>query len=81
MGSVGGKKTPLTDQVGGSHYRDMGIQPMEYSEKNGLSAAEHSVVKYITRHKAKGGVEDLRKAIQCVQMVAWFQYGVNLTEE
>jgi hypothetical protein len=52
----------LEKQVGGSHYRDMVIQPVEYILANGLGFIEGCVVKYVSRHRAKGGVEDLRKA-------------------
>lgn len=49
-------------QEGGSHYRDCAIQPIDYILGNGLGFAEGNVVKYVTRWKTKGGVEDLRKA-------------------
>jgi hypothetical protein len=52
----------LEKQVGGSHYRDMVIQPVEYILANGLGFIEGCVVKYVSRWKSKGGVEDLRKA-------------------
>lgn len=49
-------------QYGGNHYKDMMIQPLEYALANNLGICEHAVVKYISRWRAKGGVEDLRKA-------------------
>lgn len=49
-------------QIGGSHYTKLKIQPMEYSMANNLGAAEHTVVKYVTRWKDKGGLQDLMKA-------------------
>lgn len=49
-------------QVGGSHYKDLAIQPVEYIHRNGIGFCEGSVVKYVTRWRAKGGVEDLKKA-------------------
>ena len=49
-------------QVGGTHYTKQGIQPYEYTLANGLGGLEHTVVKYVTRWKDKGGVEDLKKA-------------------
>ena len=48
-------------QVGGSHY-ETPIQPIEYIEANSLGFHEANVVKYITRYKAKNGLEDLQKA-------------------
>lgn len=52
----------LKQQVGGSHYKDLLIQPVEYILKNNIPFIEGSVIKYVTRWRAKNGVEDLRKA-------------------
>ena len=52
----------LNDQVGGIHYKTLPIQPIVYCELNGLSACESAVVKYVSRWRNKGGVEDLKKA-------------------
>lgn len=49
-------------QVGGAHYKSLKIQPLEYALANDLGICEHAVIKYVSRHKNKGGVEDLRKA-------------------
>ena len=49
-------------QIGGNHYKDMKIQPIEYILENNLGYCEANVVKYITRWRSKNGVEDLRKA-------------------
>lgn len=49
-------------QEGGNHYKECPIQPIEYIFANGLGFAEGNVVKYVTRWRAKNGVEDLRKA-------------------
>lgn len=56
-------KSPiLGTQVGGSHYTDCSIQPIEYIWANNLGFSEGNVVKYITRWRAKGGIKDLEKA-------------------
>ena len=52
----------LKEQVGGQHYKDMAIQPVEYIVANGLGYIEGAVIKYVSRWKAKNGVEDLKKA-------------------
>jgi hypothetical protein len=52
----------LSEQVGGDHYLEFPIQPVEYAIKNRLGFVEGAVVKYVTRWKLKGGVADLRKA-------------------
>lgn len=51
-----------TIQVGGSHYRLQQVQPWDYIAANNLGFFEGNVVKYVTRWRGKGGVEDLRKA-------------------
>jgi hypothetical protein len=50
-------------QVGGSHYKDHAIQPWDYIIANNLGYLEGNVVKYITRWRQKGGVDDLRKVV------------------
>ena len=66
---------PLITQEGGGHYKNRGIQPIEYSEANNLGACQHSVVKYITRHQDKNGIEDLSKIIHFTFLEAYFKYG------
>lgn len=53
---------PSSTQVGGSHYASMKIQPFAYIHANGIGFAEGCVIKYVSRWKAKGGIEDLKKA-------------------
>lgn len=49
-------------QVGGAHYKELAIQPVEYIHKNNIPFIEGSVIKYVTRWRSKGGIDDLRKA-------------------
>ena len=56
-------------QVGGSHYKDMVIQPAEFINKNKLLFAEGNAIKYICRHKAKGELKDIEKAIHYLEMI------------
>jgi hypothetical protein len=48
-------------QVSGSHYQTA-IQPWDYIISNELGWCEGNVVKYVSRHKKKHGLDDLRKA-------------------
>jgi hypothetical protein len=48
-------------QTGGNHYQ-VAIQPWDYIIANDLGYLEGNVIKYVTRYKNKGGIEDLRKA-------------------
>jgi hypothetical protein len=52
----------LDTQIGGGHYKDMQIQPVEYIHANGIPFIEGNVIKYVTRWRSKGGVADLEKA-------------------
>ena len=51
-------------QVAGDHYKKMKIQPIEYIMANQLGFCEGAIVKYISRWRDKGGVDDLRKIKQ-----------------
>ena len=59
----------LQTQVGGDHYKRMKIQPAEYILANGLGKYEGDVIEKISRWKSKGGVEDLKKAQQAIQIL------------
>lgn len=63
----------LDTQVGGSHYKGMAIQPMEYSMANGLDACQHTIIKYVTRFRSKGGLQDLMKARHTLDMLVEFE--------
>lgn len=63
------RQSAIDCQIGGSHYRDMAIQPFEYIHANGITFAEGSVIKYVSRWRAKNGVEDLRKARHILDML------------
>lgn len=64
---------PLEVQEGGNHYKDLAIQPMEYSMANKLDACQHTIIKYVTRFRDKGGVGDLRKAKHTIDMLIHFE--------
>ena len=55
-------------QVGGSHYKDLPIQPGQYIRANGIGWYEGNAIKYITRHKQKGGRQDIEKAIHYLEL-------------
>lgn len=65
----------LQQQIGGDHYRSKSIQPIEFILANGLDFLQGNAIKYIVRHKEKGGAEDLRKAIHYCQLMLEYQYG------
>jgi hypothetical protein len=49
-------------QISGNHYKDKTVQPWDYIAANNLGYFEGNVVRYISRWRDKGGVDDLRKA-------------------
>ena len=49
-------------QISGDHYKAKAIQPWDYIASNELGYFEGNIVKYVSRWKDKGGVDDLRKA-------------------
>lgn len=69
------EKSALSHQEGGLHYRDMAIQPVAFIHANKLDFLSGNVVKYISRHKEKGGVEDIRKAIHYCELIIELEYG------
>ena len=78
------KKTlysPLTVQQAGDHYKKKGIQPVEYGLANNLSFPQVNVVKYITRHEDKNGLDDLAKSIHYHFFEALRVYGEEGTNE
>lgn len=62
-------KTALDIQVGGNHYKKLKIQPVEYIMANELGFCEGSAIKYITRWRDKGGIQDIDKAIHFLQIL------------
>ena len=70
------KMSALDSQVGGSHYKDRKIQPVQYIEANDLKFLEGCVVKRVTRHdKPTGkGRQDIEKAIHELQLLLELRY-------
>lgn len=68
----------LKTQVGGDHYKGLAIQPMQYSMANSLDACQHSIIKYVTRFREKGGVADLEKAKHCIDMLIEFETAAEI---
>jgi hypothetical protein len=66
---------PLDVQVGGSHYKDLRIQPVEYIHANGIGYFEGNVIKYLTRWRGKNGLEDLRKARHYIDLLIALESG------
>lgn len=61
-------------QVGGDHYKSMPIQPFDFIQKNKLGFGEGCVIKYVCRHRAKNGREDLLKARHFLDLLIEAEY-------
>ena len=68
---------PQHKQIGGSHYKNMVVQPSEFINKNKLLFAEGNAIKYICRHTHKGGKQDLEKAKHYIDMIIERDYEDN----
>jgi len=60
---------PLKQQVGGSHYKDMKIQVVEFCHANNIPYMEGNVIKYMCRWRGKGGISDLQKAKHYIDLL------------
>jgi len=65
-----------TKQVGGTHYKS-DIECWDYIIANQLGYLEGNVIKYVTRHKSKGGRADILKAIHYLEKILEVDYEVE----
>ena len=54
-------------QHGGEHYKKQAIQVWDYITQNEIPYLEGNAIKYLSRWRDKGGIEDLKKAAHYVQ--------------
>jgi hypothetical protein len=69
------------EQVGGNHYKKLAIDPIEYGVRNKLGFLEVSIIKYVTRFRDKGGIQDLDKAIHCIERLKQYYSEEDLKNE
>ena len=67
IANVGAQIRANAQQVGGAHYAVKTIQPWDFIIANNIGYLEGNIIKYISRWKDKGGVEDLKKAQHYLQ--------------
>ena len=63
----------LEEQIAGEHYKNQKIQPIEYILANKLPFIEGNIVKYITRSRDKGGIDDLKKVRHYVEILMEYE--------
>ena len=59
----------LKKQVGGTHYKDMKMQPIMLIVGAKCDYIQGNIIKYVSRYKQKDGKKDLLKIIQYAQMI------------
>lgn len=59
----------LDVQIAGGHYKGLKIQPIQYIHANNIPFAEGCAIKYLTRWRDKGGIEDLKKARHFIDLL------------
>lgn len=58
----------LDVQIGGNHYKNMKMQPVELFAKTRCTAFQANIWKYITRYKYKNGAEDIKKCMHYARL-------------
>ena len=67
----------LSKQIGGRHYVDFSIQPVEFVTRNHLSYLQGSIIFRICRYNLKGNaLEDLQKAKHEIDLIIQLE-GLN----
>lgn len=62
-------KSALETQVGGNHYKDLKIQPIEFIYANNIPFCEANAIKYLCRWRNKNGKQDLLKARHYIDLL------------
>lgn len=73
--------TALDIQIGGDWYKTLAIQPHEFAMANHYDSCAANVVKYVTRHRAKNGRQDIEKALHYVALRQHLTSGASLVEQ
>lgn len=63
------------NNTGPGHYKDKPMQPWDFIVANNLGYLEGNVIKYVSRWRQKGGVEDLRKAKHYIEKLIEVESG------
>lgn len=69
------EENALSRQVGGDHYRNMAIQPIEFIIRNNIPFCEANAIKCLCRWRSKNGIEDLEKAKHYIDLLIQLESG------
>lgn len=67
-------------QVGGDHYKKLAIQPVELIVNLHLDYFTGNIVKYVTRHRFKNGIDDIKKAIHYCELAIYYSKYKNTSK-
>tara|TARA_R110002124_G_scaffold222398_2_gene387794 strand:- start:3843 stop:4142 length:300 start_codon:yes stop_codon:yes gene_type:complete len=72
----------LQDQVGGNHYSQMKIQPVEfiYANQEYIGFIEGLIIRYLCRWKFKDGLKDLLKVKHLINILIEFRMNEEAAE-
>lgn len=73
-------QNPLDVQIAGDHYKQLPIQPIEFAMANHYDACATNILKYVSRHRGKGGRQDIEKALHYVALRQQLTSGASLVE-
>lgn len=73
------KPKALDKQIGGNHYKQYKIEPIDFFHHNNIPVIEAGIIKYVLRHKNKNKTEDLLKARHLIDYLLEVEY--QLVEE
>ena len=62
------EKDALKKQVGGEHYKEMNVQPIELIASLDLNFFQGNVVKYLSRRKGDDDITDWQKALHYCEL-------------
>ena len=57
------------DNIKPEHYGNSEIDVISFCQANNLDFMQGNVIKYITRYRKKNGLEDVRKAVEYINMI------------
>lgn len=70
------KKKTLSQQIGGGHYKQYAIEPIDFFHHNEIPTVEAGICKYVIRHSNKNGSEDLLKARHLIDYLLETEYNI-----
>lgn len=68
------QESALDVQMGGNHYKQFKIQPIEFIAANKLDFFQGNIVKYICRFRDKNGKQDLEKIKHYIDLLIELEY-------